>query len=83
MVTRPFPGERWWGGYTIGLAEGAGGWRYRLRRDLLPGDAYRNRNRWHTGGPFASEEAAYEAAKLQIIELERRRVPGGEGDALL
>ncbi len=83
MGTRPVLGERVWAGYTIGLHEGTGGWRYRLRRDLLPGDSYRNRNRLHTGGPFASEEAAYEAAKRQIIGLAGRRAGAGERDALL
>ncbi len=83
MTKRPLARERGWAGYTIGLEEAATGWRYRLRRDLRPGDPYRALGRLHTGGPFGSEEAALEAAKLRVIELERRRPGDGEREAFL
>ncbi len=85
MGPRPLVGARAWAGYTIGLEEGAGGWRYRLRRDLLPGEAYRASGQVHTGGPFASEEAGESGMPVAEAALRPRSAWAGgrrqEGEA--
>jgi len=71
MTVRRFAGERWWGGYAIHLEEGGDGYHSRLRRELnfhAPPEP----SRW-SSGPFASLDAAHEAAVLHIIDLERHR----------
>ncbi len=70
-----YAGQRWWGGYLVQLEEDRDGHHYRIRRELA---MYAPPEPWNwSGGPFASEELAHEAAVAHIIEIVRSRAAGG------